>query len=145
MSLRWKQGRQAVFIRCEAQIRSQSKRFAKCLIRTVHRNDKRRGVFEITVFNISIVNIAMSARAMNQQAIMLSAEEEMRQEMDDAIDCQEQLDQGGTFYETLCLAYQNIVFASSNLRVHSRRKSASPRSKRKRERKRQRRARLSRY
>jgi hypothetical protein len=52
-------------------------------------------VFDITVFSVSI-DIEMSAGAMDEQAIMLTAEEVTMQEMEDIIDCQEQLELGGS-------------------------------------------------
>jgi len=49
----------------------------------------------------------MSAGAMDQQqAIMLAADEETMQGMEDSIECQEQLEQGGQFFDALCLEYQ---------------------------------------
>jgi hypothetical protein len=49
-------------------------------------------VFDITVFSISI-DIEMSAGAMDQQqAIMLAADEEARQGMEDSIECQDKLE-----------------------------------------------------
>ena len=41
-----------------------------------------------------------------QQAIMLAADEETMQGMEDSIECQEQLEQGGQFFDALCLEYQ---------------------------------------
>jgi hypothetical protein len=58
-------------------------------------------VFDITVFSISI-DIEMSAGAMDQQqVIMLVAEEETMQGMEDSIECQDKLEQGGQFFDTL--------------------------------------------
>jgi hypothetical protein len=64
-------------------------------------------VFDITVFSISI-DIEMSARAMDQQqAIMLAADEQTMQEMEDSIECQDKLEQGGQFFDALCFEYQD--------------------------------------
>ena len=41
-----------------------------------------------------------------QQAIMLAADEETMQGMENTIDCQEQLEQGRQFFDALCLEYQ---------------------------------------
>jgi len=41
-----------------------------------------------------------------QQAIMLAADAETLQGMEDSIECQEQLEQGGQFFDALCLEYQ---------------------------------------
>ncbi len=58
-------------------------------------------MFDITVFSISI-DIEMSAGAMDQQqVIMLVAEEETMQGMEDSIECQDKLEQGGQFFDTL--------------------------------------------
>ena len=63
-------------------------------------------MFDITVFSISI-DIEMSAGAMDQQqAIMLAADEEAIQGMEDSIECQDKLEQGGQFFDALCLEYQ---------------------------------------
>jgi hypothetical protein len=49
----------------------------------------------------------MSAGGMDQQqAIMLAADEETMQGMEDTIDCQEHLEQGRQFFDALCLEYQ---------------------------------------
>jgi hypothetical protein len=63
-------------------------------------------VFDITVFSISI-DIEMSAGAMDQQqAIMLAADEETMQGMEDSIEGQDKLEQGEQFFDALCLEYQ---------------------------------------
>ncbi len=63
-------------------------------------------MFDITVFSISI-DIEMSAGAMDQQqAIMLAANEMTMQGMEDSIECQDKLEQGGQFFDVLCLEYQ---------------------------------------
>ncbi len=63
-------------------------------------------MFEVTVFSISM-DIKMSAGAMDQQqAIMLAADEEAIQRMEDSIECQDKLEQGGQFFDALCLKYQ---------------------------------------
>ncbi len=63
-------------------------------------------MFDITVFSISI-DIEMSAGTMNQQqAIMLAADGETMQGMEDSIECQDNLEQGGQFFDALCLEFQ---------------------------------------
>ncbi len=60
-------------------------------------------MFDITVLSISI-DIEMSAGAMDQQkAIMLAADEETMQGMEDSIECQDKLEQGGQFFDALVL------------------------------------------
>ena len=48
----------------------------------------------------------MSAGAMDEQVIMLAAQEGTMQAVEDSIDCQEQLEQGRQFFDALCLEYQ---------------------------------------
>ena len=43
---------------------------------------------------------------MDEQAIMLGAQEGTMQDVEDSIDCQEQLEQGRQFFDALCLEYQ---------------------------------------
>ncbi len=43
---------------------------------------------------------------MDEQVIMLAADEETMQEVEDTIDSQEQFEQGRQFFDTLCLEYQ---------------------------------------
>jgi hypothetical protein len=63
-------------------------------------------VFDITVFSI-LIDIEMSAGAMDQpQAIMLAVDEMTMQGMEDSIECQDKLKQGGQFFDALCLEYQ---------------------------------------
>ncbi len=43
---------------------------------------------------------------MDEQAIMLAANEETMQEVEDSTDCRDKLEQGGQFFDALCLEYQ---------------------------------------
>ncbi len=51
---------------------------------------------------------------MDVQAVMLAADEETMQEVEDTIDCQEQLKQGRQFFDVLCLEYQGKEVLSGN-------------------------------
>jgi hypothetical protein len=63
-------------------------------------------VFDITVVSISI-DIEMSTGVMDQQQVIMFAEdEETMQGMEDSIECQDKLEQGGQFFDALCLEYQ---------------------------------------